>query len=316
MPDRELPGCRESHELRRTACRRDRAKVRRTEYEARSLIFSGQLGHPFFSIRVTLEVSSCSVEEPLQSVFDTTSCNEGIGVGVEQPSRSFTGTRCVQILGLQCDNCLIELTEIHAGACDDDPQLRRLVARKQGSLVATAELDRAFWSTQTAFAVGHDSDQTRSTSHSTGSTKLGESFSPFTGVVRGDSGSFTNDRNSAGALTRSASVEQCKFRIFVDELARHDQVTRNCVGVVLVEAEQIPTNGRVQLGGLYVVGQIRFVRSCLLTVAVAVASTRGEPTLAAATLSAVESAAAVTVSSTATVVVSGTTAAVSACSAA
>ena len=48
-------------------------KVRRTEYEARSLIFSGQLGHPFFSIRVTLEVSSCSVEEPLQSVFDTTS---------------------------------------------------------------------------------------------------------------------------------------------------------------------------------------------------------------------------------------------------
>ncbi|MFF9033804.1 hypothetical protein, partial [Streptomyces iakyrus] len=142
------------------------------------------------------------------------------------------------------------------------------------------------------------------------------SFSPFTGVVRGDSGSFTNDRNSAGALTSSASVEQCEFRVFIDELSCHDKVTRNRVGVVLVEAEQIPTNGRVQLRGLYVVGQIRFVRSCLLTVAVAIASTRGEPTLAAATLSAVESAAAVTVSSTATVVVSGTTAAVSACSAA
>ena len=79
-------------------------------------------------------------------------------------------------------------------------------------------------------------------------------------------------------------MRERKSRIVVDELACHHQVTRNRVRVCLVQAQQVAAYSGIELAGLDVLGQIRFVRTRLLPLrTVTFTSARREAALAATT---------------------------------
>lgn len=54
-------------------------------------------------------------------------------------------------------------------------------------------------------------------------------------------------------------MRERETRIVLDEADRHHQVPRHGLGVALVQAQQIATDGCVEIGRLHVLGQIRFL---------------------------------------------------------
>ncbi len=205
------------------------------------------------------------MQEPLQAFFGPPGGDESVGVGVEETGSRCTGPLRVEIGRLQGDDGLVVLTEIHAGAGQDDAQLCCLVAGQLASFLAPAQFERLLRATETAFAVGHDGEQSGTTGHAACCAEFGQRLRPLTGVIGGDAGGLADDRDAAGALTGGASMRERGAGIVVEQATGHHQMPGDGVRVRLVQAQQIATDRRVELGRLDVVGDIRLVRACVAT---------------------------------------------------
>lgn len=205
------------------------------------------------------------MQEPLQAFFGPPGGDESVGVGVEETGGRCTGPLRIEIRRLQGDDGLVVLTEIHAGTGEDDAQLCCLVAGQLAGFLAPAQFERLLGATETAFAVGHDGEQSGTTGHAACCAEFGQRLRPLAGVVGGDAGGLADDRDAAGALTCGASMGERGAGIVVEQATGHHQMPGDGVRVRLVQAQQVATDRRVELGRLDVVGDIRLVRTCVAT---------------------------------------------------
>lgn len=205
------------------------------------------------------------MQEPLQAFFGPPGGDESVGVGVEETGGRCTGPLRIEIGRLQGDDGLVVLTEIHAGTGEDDPQLCCFVAGQLASFLAPTQFERFLGATETAFAVGHDGEQSGTTGHATCCAEFGQRLRPFTGVVGSDAGGLADDRDAAGALACGASMGERGTGIVVEQATGHHQVSGDGVRVRLVQAQQITADRRVELGRLDVLRDVRLVRTCVAT---------------------------------------------------
>ena len=84
-----------------------------------------------------------------------------------------------------------------------------------------------------------------------------EGLGPLTRVVGGDAGRLADQRDPRRAVPGVAGMSQRLVRVVVDERARGDEVPRDGLGRLLLQAAQVTTNLGVQLGSRHVVGERR-----------------------------------------------------------
>ena len=79
------------------------------------------------------------------------------------------------------------------------------------------------------------------------------------GRIGGDRDGLADDADPAGAARRGQCVPVRERGILVDEAARHDQVLRDAVGVVLAQGAQLAAGDLVELVGRDVIRDGRVV---------------------------------------------------------
>lgn len=220
-----------------------------------------QLLGAFLGVGVAVEVGGRGVEEPFEGFGVPVGGEEGLGVGVEQAGRGRAGAGGVEFRGLEGHHGLVVLAEVHSGACHHDPEFGGLVAGEGAGLVAAAELDRAFRAAEAALAIGHHGQQTRAARHAAGRPQFRQGLGPFARVIRRHTGGFANHGDPARPLSRRAGVLERRFRILVEETGRHHQVTGDGLTVLLVQAQQITADGRIEFARLHIIQDRRLVTS-------------------------------------------------------
>ncbi len=222
---------------------------------------AGQFGGAVLGVGLAVDVGGRGVEEPLQALVRAARRDQRVGVGVEQARGGRAGAHRIQIRGLQGDDGLIELAQVHPGARHHDPQLAGLVTAEPLCFLAAAELDGPLRPTETTLAVRHHGQQPGTTRHAPRGPQLREGLGPLLGVIGHHTGGLADHRDATGPLPGGPGVGQRQPRIVLEQLDSHHHVPGDGLGVVLVQAQQIPAHGGIEIGGLHVLGQVGLVRA-------------------------------------------------------
>ncbi len=218
---------------------------------------SGQLRQARRSVRLARVVRIGGVDEPLHGLRLASRRRKVVGVRVEQPGAPRLAVRRVQLRELQADDGGVELAEVTAGAGSDDRQLDRLGAAELSRFRASSQIDRTLGAAERPLDVRHDREVPGPATHPAGGAELPESFGPLAGVVRRDARSLSHGSDARCAVPRVAGVSEGLVGVVVDERAGRDEVPRDGLRGLLLQAPQVAAHVGVQLGGRHVVGKRR-----------------------------------------------------------
>ena len=216
-----------------------------------------QLGQTRRGIGLGHLVGVRGVHEPLHGVGLATGRGEVVRIRVEQAGAPRVAARRVQLRHLEADDGRVQLTEVAPGAGGDDRELDGLGPVELARLGASCEIERTLGAAEGTLDVGHHREVAGTTAHAASGTQLPEGLGPLTRVVGGDAGRLADQRDPRRAVPGVAGMSQRLVRVVVDERARGDEVPRDGLGRVLLQATQVTTDLGVQLGGRHVVGERR-----------------------------------------------------------
>ena len=120
-------------------------------------------------------------------------------------------------------------------------------AAQLAGLRAAGQLERALGAPEGTFDVGHHRQVAGPAAHPAGRPQLAQGLGPLAGVIGGDAGGLTHDRDPRRPLPGEPGVLERLLRILVDQHAGGHQMPRHLVGEVLLQATEVPAGLGVEL---------------------------------------------------------------------
>lgn len=206
-----------------------------------------------------IRVGRHRMAEPCGGLVLPTGRQQHLRVRVVQPCRLLAHRRRIGSGVLEGHQGGIELAHVHPRTGFDDAQFHEVLTGDLAGLLPPGELDGLLRALETPLAVGHHREQTGTSRDPSGRTQFPEGLGPLTGPVGEHSEGLPDDAYPPGAILRGPPVGEGQLGIVVHEMHRRDQVPSHQLGVRLVQPTEVPPDLHVEICGLDLVGEGRFV---------------------------------------------------------
>lgn len=220
-----------------------------------------KLGEALLSVKEPVLIDAGCMLEPFPGLIRTTCENESVCVGIGQAGGGETGGFLIRVHTLKLDDSGIMLTEVMAGTRNNDGKFDPGILIQITKILSAGQVNGLLRASETAFTVGHDRDETRTSGHATCSPQLRERFLPFTGMVGGNATGFADHGDAASAILRGPGVAQRELRIIGQPGGSHDHVLCDGICIVLRQHPQVLQHQWIEILGIQITWQIRLIDS-------------------------------------------------------
>ncbi len=142
-----------------------------------------ELLEPLRGVGLTLGVGVDGPREPVTGLILSTGSEQGVRVGVAEPSCPRMHRRRFQLRDLKSHDCGIELTKVATRSRGDDPHLDPSGRIEAGRLGGPGQRERSFGPTEAALAVGHDGKVVIEPIEAASSPEFSQCLGPLAGGI-------------------------------------------------------------------------------------------------------------------------------------